>query len=267
MNDKTPHDFSDIPVRFSLLKAYGRSALHGLHARQFDMEPTPAMQKGTATHALLFNTSRVVGYPGKARRGKDYDAFVEANPDTVILTMKDYDAARFMAEAVLTHPVAGELLSGTCETTLLFEWNGLKCRATPDVRGDNFVNDVKTTADGDPRKFTWHALRMYYHAQLRMQAIGCFQSGLKAPEFHYLTVVESAPPWPVTVYEIQPRALEKGEKLLMLWSERLKTCEASGVWPGYSQAIIPLDIPEAMELVYGDDHVAADDGSTILSAG
>ena len=270
MDGSVHPDFSDMPVRFSLLKAYGWSALHGYHARLFELKQTQAMQRGTATHALLFETRKVVGYPGKVRRGKEYDAFVEAHPDTEILTMKDYDSARFLADAIREHPMASQILDGVRESTMRFDWNGMKCRTTPDVRGVDFLNDVKTTANGDPVKFLWHALRMKYHAQLRMQAIGCVQSGYKAPEFHYLTVAEASAPWVVTVFEIQPRALEQGEKLLMQWSERLKTCEASGVWPGYSQAVVPLDIPEDLKLTFDNDDEAADESGpdvTILMAG
>ena len=45
-------DLRDIPVRFSHLRAYGRSALHGYHARLDELQkPTTAMQRGTATPA------------------------------------------------------------------------------------------------------------------------------------------------------------------------------------------------------------------------
>jgi len=39
------------PVRFSHLKAYGRSAAHGLIARTKEFPPTSAMERGTGVHA------------------------------------------------------------------------------------------------------------------------------------------------------------------------------------------------------------------------
>ena len=49
------------------------------------------------------------------------------------------------------------------------------------------------------------------------------------------------------------RALEVGEKLLMLWAERLKNCEASGMWPPYVSCVVPLDVPDEETLEFGEE--------------
>ena len=70
------------PVRFSHLRAYGRSAMHGHHARtQPEQEPTAAMQLGSAVHALVLGNKPVVAYPGAVRRGKEWEAFAAAHGD------------------------------------------------------------------------------------------------------------------------------------------------------------------------------------------
>ena len=237
------------PVRFSHLRAYGRSPMHGMHARTKDSEATSAMQRGTAVHALIFCNRKVAGYPGSQRRGKDYDAFAAANPDTEILTASEYEKAQRMADAVRQCKLAEPWLNGITEQTLLFRHMGIDCRVTPDVRGTDFLTELKTSASADPDRFKWHALRMHYHAQLRFQEYGCG----KRIDHHIIVCVESAEPYPVTVFFLQPRALEAGEKLLTLWMERLKGCEASEQYPGYSQTAVPLDIPEdEPELVFPD---------------
>lgn len=236
------------PVRFSHLRAYGRSAAHGHHARQVEMQQTRDMQRGTAVHALLFGTRPVVGYPGAVRRGKEYEAFVKANADAEILTMNEYTKARDMAEAIRSSTVAAPFLQGTCENTILFRWMGLDCRATPDVHGDGFLTEIKTSSTAEPVRFTWHALRMAYHAQMRMQQIAA-QSECRC----IIVCCEAEAPYPVQVFEIDKRTLEIGEKLLVTWAERLKNCEASGVYPPYSTSIFPLCAPEDLELQYGDE--------------
>jgi hypothetical protein len=212
-----------------------------------DSDQTRAMQRGTAVHALLFNTRKVCGYPGATRRGKEYDKFAEAHPDSEILTMSEYDKARYMADAVLACNLAAPYLKGAVEETLLFRWMGLDCRATPDVKGVDFLTELKTAASAEPMKFTWQALRMAYHAQMRMQQIACRD---KRPCF--IVCVESAEPFPVTVFEVEKRTLEIGEKLLMLWAERLKNCEASDTFPPYCQSVFQLIAPEDLELEYGE---------------
>jgi hypothetical protein len=237
------------PVRFSHLRAYGRSGVHGYQARfSPEAQATYAMQRGTAVHALLFDTRKVLGYHGATRRGKEYDAFVEANPETEILTMTEYDKARGMVEALRASEVAKPYLQGVTEQTILFRWMGEDCRSTPDVRGADFVTELKTCPVSEPTRFNWHALKMSYHAQMRFEAIA---AGVKQC---YLVAVEVTPPYPVTTFKLTDRALEQGEKLLMLWMERLRGCEQSQQWMPYCSSVVDLDVPEdAVELTYGDE--------------
>lgn len=208
------------------------------------------MQRGTAVHALLFGTRKVIGYPGATRRGKEYDAFVAANPDTEILTASEHAKAQDMAEAVRSCKLAEPWLQGEAEKTLLFKWMGLDCRATPDVRGDGFLTELKTSVSSDPLRFQWHALRMHYHAQLRWQE---YAVGTPVRD-HMIVCVESVAPYPVTVFRVEPRALEAADKLLVLWAERLKNCEQSQSFPPYAQSIVPLDVPnDDEEIVFNDD--------------
>lgn len=241
-------------VRFSHLRAYGRSPMHGKLARERDMAPSAAMQIGSAVHALVLDTQKVVGYPGAVRRGKEYDTFVSQNPNSLILTMADYDKARAMADAVLDSEVARPYLQGAVEERLEFSFNYLRCRATPDIRGTKFITELKTASSSDPQRFHWHALRMHYHAQMAMQLTACDDCGHDQVDDCYVVCVESAEPYPVTVFKFTVRALDAGYKLLMLWGERLKNCELSKQYPPYSQAVVELDVPdEEAELVFGDN--------------
>lgn len=238
------------PVRFSHLKSYGRSPAHGRHARLESIKPNAAMQRGTAVHAILSGTRRVVGYPGPVRRGKDYDAFVEQHPDTEILTMVEYDKACRMADAIMDCEAARPLLVGTWERTIEFSWMGLPCRATPDLRGADFLTEIKTTSVVEPTKFNWHCIRMAYHAQMRMQQIAAGDA-----ERCYIVAVESEAPFVVQPYEIHPQMLEAGERLLVLWAERLKACELAKEYPGYSQSVLTLTaLNEEMDLEFAEEN-------------
>lgn len=239
----------ELPVRFSHLRAYGRSAMHGRHARLKEQQQTYAMERGTAVHAMLFGTKRVCGYPGSQRRGKEYDAFCLANADAEILTMAEYEKARRMADAVRQCKLAEPVLKGAVEKTIKFSWMGQQCRATPDVRGKDFITELKTASSADPMRFPWHALRMHYHAQMRMQQIACADE----PKDCFVVCVESAEPYPVQVFRIDEKALELGEKLLVLWMERLKNAEAAGAFPAYTSCIMPIDAPEELNLEFGEE--------------
>lgn len=236
--------FAGVPVRFSHLRAYGRSAAHGQHARLAHKDdPTYSMERGTAVHAILFGTKKVVPYPGAVRRGKEYESFMERHPDHEVLTATEYDKASRMADAVRASEVARPYLLGVREETLLFKWMGLECRATPDVRGVDFVTELKTAQSSDPFKFVWHAKRMHYHAQLRFQEFACEKHHIKLRD-HWIVCVESEAPHPVTVFHLEPKPREQAEKLLIAWAERLKNSEASNMFPPYSDCPVLLDWPD-----------------------
>lgn len=203
------------------------------------------MERGTAVHALLFGTRKVCGYPGPTRRGKEYEAFAAEHAGYEILTAAEYDKARRMADSVLACELARPYLQGVAEETLHFRWMGQDCRSTPDVRGEGYITELKTSATVDPERFTWHALRMHYHAQMSFERIAT-----RARPDCYIVAVEAEAPYPVQVYRIGDRALEAGEKLCMLWMERLNNCERSGVFPPYTTTILPLDVPDDQPLEF-----------------
>jgi hypothetical protein len=248
------------PVRFHMLRAAGRSPAHAQLAIAGDSKkPTQSMEKGTAVHALVFGTRRVIPYtpppdpkakPGSSpkrvvRNGKTWDAFKAANPDTEILAPADYDKAQRMAEAVRACPLALDVLRGTQERTLLWTSQGRTCRTTPDAASYmEFASELKTCSCSDPQRFAWHALRMHYHAQMAWHLEGIAGAGLGQPRTAYVVAVESAAPYPVTVLQLTERALEAGEKLCRLWFERLIGCEKTGEWPPYAQSVVPLDVAD-----------------------
>ena len=234
----------ELPVRFSHLRAYGRSAMHGHYARTTEWKPTAPMLLGTAVHKLALNIGAVIAYPGKVRRGSEWEAFRDSHADSQILTAAEFAKATAMAEMLAECDIAREIMNGIAEETILFDWYGRKCRATPDVRGKGFVTDLKTCQTSDPEKFVWSSLRFAYHAQMRMQ---CEAAKV---DIAYIVAIESTEPYPVTVFRVTDEALAEGEKSLSLWMERLITCEASNSYPPYSQSILPLDVPRNDELDY-----------------
>ena len=242
------------PIRFHHLKAMGRSPLHCLTALTVDSEQTATMQRGSAVHSILLGTRTAIYYPGKVRNGKKWKAFEAEHPDDLILTRKDYDSANQCADAIRANEVAMSLLTGAHEETLLFKDTGIDCRATPDVRGDGFITELKTCALSDPFRFGGQAIRMGYHAQLAwyMHAVKKAKAG--KPTKAFIVACEQSAPYAVTVMKLTDRALEKGHALCRMWFERIKVCLESNEWPAYSDAVVDLDVPDDdFELKFADD--------------
>ncbi len=234
------------PLRFSRLKLMGKSPAH--YAAHVPYE-TGAMQIGTAADALLLGGQTVLAYPGAVRRGKEYDAFCEKNPGALILTQKDAAAALGIAEAVNACPDAVRLLTGIRQHTILWDFNGRPCRSTPDVRGDEFLTDLKTGETSDPRFFPFKVRRFAYHAQMSFYETAVACAKLPPVTQSYIVSVEQAPPHVVTVYRLSEQAIELGARLWRLWFEQLQVCEASGQFPPYSQSIVDLELFDDNELV------------------
>ena len=245
------------PIRFHHLKAVGRSPLHCLTALTIESEQTAAMERGSAVHAIMFGTKQVVFYPGKVRHGKQWEAFESEHANDMIVTRKDYDSAHRTVEAIHRHEIAVNLLRGEHEKTLLFKDTGVECRATPDVRGDGFITELKTGATTDPFRFGGLAIRMGYHAQLAwyMNAVKKTKTG--NPTKAFIVACEQTAPHAVTVMKLTDRALEKGHALCRMWLERIKVSMDSNSWPAYSDAVVDLDVPDdEFQLKFADDEPA-----------
>lgn len=211
------------------------------------------MQRGTGLHAMLFKTKPVVGYDG-TRRGKDWEAFKADHPKDEILPATDFAKAEAMVASVRACKLAQPFLEGVYEETLAFTWYGMNCRVTPDVRGRDFVTELKSCPNASPERFIWHSLRMAYHAQLKWQMTGMEIITLNPVKSAYVIAVEYNAPFVVQVFKATEGALQVGARQLAAWMERLKVCEASNAYPAYTETIAPLDVPQDVELDYGDEN-------------
>ncbi len=253
------------PLRFSHIRQMGRSPAHCLHALKNDWEPTLSMRLGSATHSLLLGGPPLCRYPGKVRRGKDYDAwFAEQPTGCIVVNAKEEGRAQAMDAAVRAHEAASRVLfqpDTLFEKTIYWEWMGQKFRSTPDARTKGHLVDLKTTRDATPDRFQYDARRSAYHAQLYTYSKAMEAENGYAPKSVYLVSVESSPPHAVVVHELTLRALDEGGKLARGWLERLIECKASGVWGGYDDGVVEFDVPFDMDsLVFEDDDDSTTEG-------
>ena len=255
----TPPDTRDIELRHSHLKQMARSAAHCRHAMisGYD-DPTLSKRLGSGVHSLVLGGAPVVLYPGKQRRGKEYDAFAAENPGAIIYTRAEYDRAHRIADAIRTDRLASQVIyapGSIYEQTIRWEWLGRKRRTTPDVRTFSHLAELKTTRNASPEKFKWDVLRMGYHAQLADQALAIETDMGRAPKDVYVVAIETIPPFVPCVYRLTPNDLEMGARLNAAWMSKFQVCEATGIWPGYAEVIQDLDLPCGDEdaVVFADD--------------
>lgn len=260
-----------VKVRFSRLRQISRSGLHYWHSVQEDKNEndTASRRLGRAAHAVALGGAKIAlfgpgTFQGKAYKGAKtgayWDDFKKKNKGKEIVTAKELKKAEAMARALERNPKVRDMLytGGTqLEHEVEWEWlNGRPCQSHFDAyRKGEFVADVKTARDGEPGRFSWSAIRSGYHAQLAFYVEACERMGHPTPE-PYIMVVENAPPYPVTLMHITPKALEAGRRMCRAWFEQLLAYEDANEWPAYTENTVELDIPDDFDerfVVEADD--------------
>lgn len=242
------------PVRFSYLKNMAKSPAHYKAALNVPFD-SASMRLGRMVDVGVLGGSEPIIWDG-SRRGKAWEEFRDGHPGAEIVTASEYEAAQPIIQSVRNHEHAMYLLtSGAVKKRIYWEWLGRACTGEPDVAGKYLV-DLKTTRCSEPGRFSRQAIWFSYHAQLANYRLGLILSGAEPPTQLFIVAVETTPPYPVTVLTLTERAIEQGERLCRVWMERLLACEASDEWPGYVQTAVDLDIPDDLELTFGDEEAA-----------
>ncbi len=237
-----------LPVRFSRLKWFSRSAAHYQWSAQHEWPRTLALRMGSGVHAGLFLDKPVVCYRGH-RAGKAWERFEkrELERGAVILNEKEYATQQGIIASVRRHKRAMDLLFDGTVIEHRFDWQnaGRACSSTPDAYVTGVRNtDLKSTRSAEPRKFIRDALERHYHSQLVFYGDALEALTGKRPADHYIVAVENVAPFPVVVWRMPEETLEVGAKLCHLWWSQLRRAEHANYYAGYVEDDLDLEIPQ-----------------------
>lgn len=169
------------------------------------------------------------------------------------LLSKDLVRARALADAVLTHPIAGALVDGRVgvpERSVLWvdEPTGEYCRAMLDVfpHLDDpapIAVDVKTTESGlDDRSIARTVLSYGYHQQAAHYLDGLASVGLVTARFLFVFVTKD-PPHLVAVRHLSHAFLELGRARNRRALDRWAYCRETETWPGLPPVVGEIEPP------------------------
>lgn len=224
---------------------------------QDNPEPTRKVwEVGTAAHKLVLGVGPQLVLVDRPRWDtNDIKAELAEirQAGNVPLKRPEYDAVHAMAEQIRQHPIASRLFSpetGRGEQTLIWrdKETGVDCRALVDwlrwpTAGRYFLPDYKTCLCAAPDKLGRIIADHGYHVQLAWYSAGIKALGIADDPKALLVMQEKTAPYLVTVSEPDPAAMRMGEirmrEALRLFAE----CQASDVWPGYSDDVVLTELP------------------------
>lgn len=150
-------------------------------------------------------------------------------------------------EQLAGHHASPPLLAdGVAEQTLVWEEDGVVCRARPDwLRDDRrTLDDLKTTGkSADPERYRRAFCAVGGDVQAAFYIRGVQRLTGETPEFRWI-VVETAPPFALSVVAPLKDALELGHRKVLHALKVWRECLSSGEWPGYSADVCYVAAPE-----------------------
>ncbi|HEV2780386.1 MAG TPA: PD-(D/E)XK nuclease-like domain-containing protein [Actinophytocola sp.] len=236
------------------------------HIREYDI--------GHGAHRLVLGTGPELvvidadGYRTKAARAARDEAYAAG---AVPLLAADAELVHAMADALREHPVASALFapgSGQPEQTLVWfdQRHGVRRRALvdwlrcPPPGGQLIVPDYKSAKSADPDAISKAIDQYGYDQQLAWYLDGVQALGLAGDvePAAVLVVQETAPPYLITVVQLDVVALERGQLRNQQALTVYRQCRATdrwldyaeyrhyretGDWPGNSTPIVLIGLP------------------------
>lgn len=249
----TPGLYAMSREQYDALDALNHSKLSKLerspaHFKHWERHDTEAMQRGRCVDMALFEPLRFarecVVYPGPVRRGKAWEEFEAAHLGAEIVTTDERENAQAIADAVRLHPVASKYFTGgSAQQAVVWEEDGILCKALLDYLSPAGIADLKTTDDASPTGYTKKVARYGMHRQLAW-----YRRGIAAVTGEVrpcvLVVVEAERPRPVTVFRLSEESLKAGEAACLAWLNLYRTCVAADSWPAYVDEEVELVVPD-----------------------
>lgn len=225
-------------------------------AYRYNIENPPADKEvlaiGRAIHCAVFEPdqygARFSVFYGAKRAGSEWNEFVVEHEGTTILRAVDNQMVQNVANAVLSHPLAAQYISGGTVEQPIF-WTdpatGLRCKAKPDLihSSTRILLDLKSCRSADGRRFGAESARFAYPQQLAHYRAGCEHGLGWRPEKVLIVAVEKTAPHDVGVFEVDPVALDIAAQEVESLLQRLKECRATEQWPGRYTELQALQLP------------------------
>lgn len=212
---------------------------------------------GSVAHSLALgdDTVDVAVLDFDSRRTNAYkeaEAAARAKGAVPILK-KDFQVVEDMVEQLHNHTQAMELLSIPGKPEQSAFWKDKRTGIWRRARFDRLPNsdspiyalcDYKTSASADPDRFARYAAEFSYHMQAPWYCDAVRALDLHTNPAFVFIVQEKEPPYIVSVIQLAHTATDLGSRMNDRAIDRFIHCRNTGIWPGYSEGVVHVDIPQ-----------------------
>lgn len=201
----------------------------------------------TGTKATLKNHLLGGGYLAHEFWDEQYRLLVG---NKKVLSESDWRITKAITSRVRKHPAASELFKyGQAEQSIF--WTdpdtGVKCKGRLDwITDEHVIVDLKSTTDASPEGFQRSISKYRYYVQAAMYVDG--MQAVTGYDFDFVFAAwEKHAPYASALYYATPEMIQAGrmeyKRLLKIYAK----CLESDTWGGYSQEILPIDLPQGFK--------------------
>lgn len=233
------------PLSYSSLKNFLRSPKHYLEYLISKYKPTPAMILGSLVDVMVLtpdkfeDTYEIVklsmkGAPAKSEKHNDRWKEIKdkAKEEKKLIIFNDmYETAKECVKALNEHPQAKEMLDNMKRSQVRLTWKDTDTRLPmigyvdfeTTYLGLDTIVDLKTATNADPSDWGRTVCNFGYDLQGAVYLDGYHKSQYRFPEYYWL-VVETSPPFGVSVNRFQPKDIEEAKETMFITLKAFKLC-------------------------------------------
>jgi len=183
---------------------------------------------------------------------EEFAAMQAERPHVQWVKDDNWETCEGMANAIMSNPVYTHYASDVeaiAEGTGYFDYNGASCKVRPDLyTSDGTIIDLKSTQDASEAGFRKSVRNFKYDFQTAWYMEAMRALGLPAKQFIFI-ICEKSPPYLTASYTLTSSEIDRQKPRMQKACEIWATCMETGVWPGYPEEVVTLDLSR-----FGDNH-------------
>lgn len=206
---------------------------------------------GNLVHAMVLEHKEVQNryilvpnFDKRTKKGKEeYAEFLKNGDGRQFVPLDTFELALKIGRSVIENNEIMDLIKGS-EIEYSIFWKDdetdVMCKCRPDVLGEDYILDLKTTRNCSVEEFSRSIYDYGYHIQAAMMQEGVFKSTGRIIKNFIFACVEKKSPYNTCIYILGDESIEYGKKQYKKALAKYKNCLETNIWASFENKIIDL---------------------------